>query len=529
MMFSGYPISSQPLSASGREMRVYFDMGLDLGADLTLKIYVTTAAGYATLPTDSPASQPFKGVLKSFSFQRSIMQGDIGQFATGTGTLVISNDDADYDYLPLSYAIDGRPITIRVGRRDGSYADTFRLARLTASGWKIGVDNITINLVDFSYKLEVPMQTNVYGGTGGVDGGADLAGKRKPLCLGYVLNITAVVLVPNLLIHQVHDGAVQAIVVVYIRGIALKLGTDYPNYAALEAASVPLGYFATCLALGLFKLSIPADGIVTADVRGDTLDGYIVRTADMVRWALRHRTDLVDPDDLDTDSFDAVNAAQPAPINYFLGPDDNLTVAAFIENIMGGIGGWGGHKLDGTFEVRIFRAPTGNPLARFNRGDMIGDGDIEREELPAAYNPPRWRWRVIYARNWTVQPDLSGNVTAAHKAFVAEPYRLADATSTTIRTDHPFAQDRDPVPSYFSLKADADAEAARLIALFKTTRAIYRFPVPRRGLRRDIGDEIEVTHPRFDLTQGRNMIVVETGVNVVTSADIDTVEMSAYG
>jgi hypothetical protein len=528
-MFSGNPYSAQPWSANDQDLRVYFDMTMDLEASLTLKIFVATVAGYATLPTDALPNQPFRGVLESFSFSRSIMQGDIGQFTTGTGSLVISNADATYDFLPLSYAIDGRPITVKVGRRDASYDECFPLARVTASGWNIDTDAISIDLEDFSYKLEVPMQPNVYGGTGGADGGADLTGKRKPMVFGSAMNISAVPVVPSLLIYQVNDGPVQSVDAVYDRGAALTAGSDYANYALLAAASITAGQYGTCKALGLFKLGVAANGTVTADVKGDNSDGYITSTADIVRWALRNRTSLVDPTDLDVGSFDTVNAAQPAPIDYFIGPDDSLTVAAFIQNIMGGIGGWGGHRLDGTFEVRIFHAPTGNPIASFNRGDML-EGDIKREPLPDAYRPPRYRWRVPYARSWTVQDDLAGSVTAAHKAFVAEQYRLAEATSATIQLDHPFAQDRDPVQAYFSEKDAAQAEAERLINLFKTTRAIYRMTVPRRALRREMGDEIEVTHPRFDLSQGRAMIVVETKVNVAFGNDnIDSVEIAAYG
>jgi hypothetical protein len=59
------------------------------------------------------------------------------------------------------------------------------------------------------------MQPNVYAGTGGVDGGADLAGKRKPLCFGNPRNVSPVLLVPSLLIYQVHDGSVAGIDNVY--------------------------------------------------------------------------------------------------------------------------------------------------------------------------------------------------------------------------------------------------------------------------------------------------------------------------
>ncbi|MGY8711960.1 hypothetical protein RAD16_40030 [Bradyrhizobium sp. 18BD] len=79
---------------------------MDLSAEITLKIYVTTAAGYAT---DTPPNQSFRGVLQSFQFTRSIMQGDIGRFTTGTGNLKINSVDAEYDFLQLCYAIDSRP------------------------------------------------------------------------------------------------------------------------------------------------------------------------------------------------------------------------------------------------------------------------------------------------------------------------------------------------------------------------------------------------------------------------------------
>lgn len=530
-MYSGNPYGALPYSASGSfyDARAYFDITMDFSASLTLKVYVSTSAGDATFPADALPNQPFRDVLQSFQFTRSIMQADIGQFTTGTGSLVISNADANYDFLPASYAIDGRAITVKIGDRNVSYDQWFPLARVTAKTWRIKTDTIEVPLVDYSYKLEVPLQSDTYGGTGGADGGADLTGKRKPLTFGYCQNVSAVTVVPSLLIYQVHDGSVQAIDAVYDRGAALTFGSDVANYAALAALSVAANFYSTCKAQGLFKLGVAAAGTVTADVHGENGSGYIETTADIVQWAVLHRTVLVSGD-LSASSFTALNGSQPAPIGYFVGPDDSITVAAFVANIMSGIGGWGGHRLDGTFEVRRFEAPTGTPVDSFTRADMVG-ADIQREPLPDAYDPPRQRWRVPYALNWTVQTDLAGTVSAARKAFVAEPYRLVQTTSATILADHPFSQDRDPVIAYFQNQSDAAAEAARLPALFKTTRAIYRFPAPRRGLRRDLGDVIQVTHPRFDLSQGRLATIVETRVNVNMSegSSVDAVEIAAYG
>lgn len=529
MMFSAAGFSVLPFSSDGRDVRAYFDMTFDLSAALTLVLYVSNSAGYATKPSDSVPNQPFRGVLQKLSFTRSILGTDIGQFTTGTGQLVIANSDAFYDFLPQTYAIDGRAINLYIGRKDGSYDAAFPFARLTAQDWNIDADTITIDLVDNSYKLEVPLQPNVYGGTGGADGTADLNGKRKPLCFGNPQNVTPVFVVPSLLIYQLHDGPLQSIDNIYDEGAALSNAGDVANYVTLAAASVSAGSYKTCKAQGYFKLGQQAAGQVTADVKGDNSGGWIVTTADIAKWALLNRTTLT-TSNLDTVSFANLNATQPAPIDYFHGPDDNLTVAAFIQTIMSGIGGWGGHKLDGTFEVRIFAAPSGVPVASFTRDDMLG-GDIQRQALPSAYVPPPYRWRVPYQLNWTVQTtNLAGSVSAARVAFLAQANRLAEAVSATIQTDHPFAQDRDPIAAFFSNQSDAQAEANRRINLFQTTRAIYRMMVPRRGLRRDMGDVIQVTHPRFDLKFGRSMTTVETGINLdFTSTEVDSVELAAYG
>jgi len=220
--------------------------------------------------------------------------------------------------------------------------------------------------------------------------------------------------------------------------------------------------------------------------------------------------------------------AQSAPIGYWLGPDDTATVADVVAHIMNGIGGWAGFRRDGRLEVQIFRAPTGVYEASFDRSDIFA---ITREQLPSGLSPPPWRWRVPYQRNWTVQTDLAGSVSADRKAIVTNPYRLAESASTQIQTDHPLAQDPAPVDAYYSLQSDAQAEADRRLALFKKVRGLYRMTLPRKALTLRLGAEIKVTYPRWDLSVGKTMIVVEISENLTApqQGTIDTVEVVAYG
>jgi hypothetical protein len=45
-----------------------------------------------------------------------------------------------------------------------------------------------VNIVvrDEGYRLEKPMQTDIYDGSGGYNGGADLLGKPRPMTFGQV-------------------------------------------------------------------------------------------------------------------------------------------------------------------------------------------------------------------------------------------------------------------------------------------------------------------------------------------------------
>jgi hypothetical protein len=64
---------------------------------------------------------------------------------------------------------------------------------------------------DRGFLLDVPAQKSIYGGTGGLDGTSDLAGKRKPFALGWPSNITPATVIPVEGVYQVSDGPVSAI------------------------------------------------------------------------------------------------------------------------------------------------------------------------------------------------------------------------------------------------------------------------------------------------------------------------------
>src|SRR5690606_29502373 len=88
---------------------------------------------------------------------------------------------------------------------------------------EVGPERISIPLRDRQAELEVPLQDDLYAGTGGLEGTADLTDKPRPVALGDVRNVPAVLVDPARLIYQVADSEIEALTV-YDRGI--ELGTN---------------------------------------------------------------------------------------------------------------------------------------------------------------------------------------------------------------------------------------------------------------------------------------------------------------
>jgi len=242
-------------------------------------VYVSTRE-FITDSTDDPPRQPFDGTLDHpLQFQRSINSDGFSGFIQGQGSMVVKNADGAYDFLPQFYALDGRDQMVRFGIPGTPYRDWITIFAGTASDYHVDEDGFSVVLQDYGYKFDVPLQSNAYAGTGGVEGGEDLTGKRKPLSYGYVANITPVLVSAVAQLYQVHDGQVNAIRAVYTNAAALTFGVDHATPAALMAGTVSEGHFDTCLAAGLFRIRFLLDGdVVTCDVEGDALDGIFVST-----------------------------------------------------------------------------------------------------------------------------------------------------------------------------------------------------------------------------------------------------------
>jgi hypothetical protein len=538
---SSAAISSIPdftVSLVTGELRIIYSMELDVRAiatDTDSKIYACTEE-YITRSTDTPSGTPLPGILEHLPrFDRSIISGDgFGGLSNSWGNAGLINI-GDYDQYLRGYAFDGRRAVFKALLRAHPYAFAQTIANLTATSVDIDGQMIVFGFRDNSFKLDVPTQPNVYAGTGGVEGGPELTGKRRNMALGSPRDFTPVLLISSELVLEVNGGRpVQAITAVYDKGYPLDgPEADYANLTLLRAAAITDGWFSTCLAEGRFRTGSAYEQI-TCNVQGDNSGGYVTSTGRIMRRIISINGCISDPAEVDTVAFanlelPVASGGNPAPVEYYLDENSTETVAESFAKLMHGIGGWCGFTRLGLLQAGIFTAPSGTQTGgEYTELEII---DIDVETLPSGLDPPPWRQQVIYERNCTIISDPFagvGDIDPARAAWLRTPYKVASTTQAdgdVILADRLMAQDPPVREAYFALGADALAEANRSLTLANSNYVLYRIRLKAAPFNLDIGQTIRVTLTRFGLNSGRLLRVV----SISDIPDDGTIEVRALG
>jgi len=388
-----------------------------------------------------------------------------------------------------------------------------------------------IRLKDRQYELTVPLQTTKYAGDNALPAGlegvaADLKGKPKPVCYGSPLNVPAPCVNTSTLTYQVNDGAVSDIPAVYDRGDTITKGADYATSALLQAAAPGAGTYITCFAEGYFRLGSPPGGLVTADVVQGATEAE--RTAAQIFSQLLNRAAAANPNliakgtvsfvtnggvfmvtdgglqlvlssDVSGSDLVALDLANDSVLGFWA--FEEMTVGAACDQVLDSVGAWWGVNREGVFRTAQFTAPSGTPVLTVTANDMVKP--LERiATADSDKGLPIYRSTVRWGRVYAVQDtDLAAAVTDARRGVVSKEWREAVATDTSIQAAHLFAPGLTE-DSLLTVEADAQDEANRRLALRKVRRDRYEVVLALTSETRaiDIGDVIEIVHPRFGLS-----------------------------
>ena len=162
----------------------------DTGATV---VYRAATAGYRSWPTDDPANAVWPPLVtkRGDLLVQAPAPGEGRRTQAAEGRLQLSNAfDRQRGARPLSALADlvthGKRILVQAVDARAPYSTAVTIFDGVMGAVDVSRSELTVNFKDRSADYDAPLLTEVYGGGGGLDGGASLKGKTKERCFGAV-------------------------------------------------------------------------------------------------------------------------------------------------------------------------------------------------------------------------------------------------------------------------------------------------------------------------------------------------------
>ena len=261
----------------------------------------------------------------------------------------------------------------------------------------------------------------------------------------------------------------------------------------------------TFLAGGYFRIGAAPDGIITADVTIGSLAAD--RTAGQAFAALMTAKGVA----FNSNDVDDLDSLQDAVVGFYL-DTSVVRTAAIVDDVTESVGAWWGEDRQGVMRIARLDDPSAqSSILTLRDTDMMENEPLERLRTnDTGRGVPFFRTVVRYAKNWTVQrTDIPQTLSDARRSFLEERLRDASYEDTSVQTKHLLAGEFQ-IDTLLLLLADADTEAVRLQSLRGVKRDRFEFGIELTATTVviDQGDIIEVIHPRFGLSGGKNFVVL---------------------
>jgi hypothetical protein len=381
------------------------------------------------------------------------------------GEILLANADGGLDALAGDWTLAGRSVVIRRGPHRRPHharaAEIGRVAQMRVVSALSGTTRLRLTLATAARDLDVPV-CDLFAGTGGPEGPAELAGQARPRLCGRRRNFAPVLIDPSLLIYHLNDGPLRDVAAVRNRAVPQSWAGNVGTYGELASLVIAGGTYWTCRATGHVRLGSPAT-VLTADAEGDV--GGMSTAAAIALHLLRG------PGGLD---------ALRAPAEAFLGWPAGVcglllsggTVADAMDRLSAGIQGWWGADAFGRLYGGLLLPPEDfGPSVTIQPWMLLAPPE-EEAGVPA----PWWRNRVSYRSLDRVQAgeDVAGVVPEEERLWLGRPATQVTAINAAAQSAFPASTGEAEVDSIFDGAADAQAMADRLLRLFSAPRRAWR-------------------------------------------------------
>lgn len=491
------------------------------------------------------------GALSWRSASQKIDVSKSGGLSVGVdlGQVVLNNSPKDvysagpWDAL-ADYIWQGK--TVSLYRLDGTtWADATLVAfgTLEQPGANLsqrgdGTSTLVWPLRDPRSTLDVPLQTKAYGGSNvdgvGVDGDADIKGRRRPIIYGVVSNTTPVRVNPQKLIFDLCDAA-ATILCVRDGSLSLTPGTmratlaslqdndpgasKYDWYAGAEGTYIRLGSSPT------FQL--------TADVQEGAT--YADRTHAQIWKRIRQERCGNVAGDFNTASIAAADLVAPNECGFYWASQESCREA--VDEVLESLMGYEVLGFDGKWKIGSIAKPEGTPKVDIS---ILGPNSrlkassrpmrsLTRVQPNSAPNgAPPHKVTVRWGRNYTIMrdADFAGAAIDRLRDKFSEEWRSEVAVNTTIwdpdeqtglwRYSGEITVNTGYQPGDDGVTCPHAAELAEdLLDLYSAFRAQYQVEIEPDVADRILpGDVVRLTHPQFGLSGGSLFLVFQAGLAV---------------
>ena len=417
------------------------------------------------------------------------LPGETQAVQSTDGYIELANDDGAYDYLAAAMTADGLDVSIYHGPRRG-YFDDFSLRMKVLGRSFSGADKRTrLQLRNDVSLVAKPIASSYYTGEGLMDGDLDIAGLPVPSAFGTCGNVGMVRMLKASEVWQIAQGPLQGINAVYDGGLPLTFTADYPTLAALIAAPVSAGQYATCEALGLVRFFENAAFKYTADIQGFVFETeWLATLSQIAEYLLRHRAGLF-ANAIDRAAVFSVGAVEAG---YYTGTSD-LLVSDFLDEAARSIVGFHGLGRDGRYRLKRVLAPSSYALPQ---AIPVAGVDVKPEDFETYV---RSEQPVRYDRNWTPMTDqeIAPAVSDERRQYLKSQGRSITIPNGSAAAFYKTSAPGDPINSIVVSQFWATEIGKEAIKMVGTEQSTYSVDVGRRGYLLDGGDPVTFTTDRY--------------------------------
>ncbi len=305
-----------------------------------------------------------------------------------------------------TYVWEGAPFNLYWGSEDDTGTLPAQVMGGECQGASIQNSTLQLTLADPAAGLNDPIVVDEFAGTGDLEGPEEWEGRRKRRAWGRCYNLEGEPIDPANNIYCFGDPNRQWQDITEVRdkgAIASSLttvawqGTAAATFTALQGASAPQGGGVIAPSIACVKWWTQPDGILAADVEGETAGGYVETAAGIAEKIVTDRSSV----EFVTGIVAAADLERPAPCGYVA--DDLVTsVSAALDWLMGG----------SSLMWYVDAAQLKIRLATWSFGTAAISVNSQRVDRVAAF-PPMQSRRLGYRRNHRVHQagDIAEIVT----------------------------------------------------------------------------------------------------------------------